>query len=84
MVSHLVSVRHTIVSMTNPSDRIEVITSVQRRRRPSDTEKVRMVEESFEPGMTGNLVAHRHEVVPTQLFTFYLMAPDGTWWRRAL
>jgi hypothetical protein len=38
-----VSVRHTTVSMTNPTDRIEIITSV--RRRWTASEKVRMVEE---------------------------------------
>jgi transposase InsO family protein len=32
-VSHLASVRHTTVSMSNPTDRVEIITSVQRRRR---------------------------------------------------
>jgi transposase-like protein len=38
--------------MTNSSNCIEVITSVQRRRRWTAAEKVRMVEETFEPGMT--------------------------------
>jgi Transposase len=42
------------VSMTNSSDRVEIITSVQRRRRWTAPEKVRMVEETFEPGMTGS------------------------------
>src|SRR3974390_2738442 len=56
--------------MTSPSDCIEVITSVQRRRRWSASEKVRMVEETFEPGMTVSLVARRHGVAPNQLFTW--------------
>jgi transposase len=34
--------------MTNPSDRIEIITSAQRRRRWTPSEKVRLVEETFE------------------------------------
>jgi hypothetical protein len=38
--------------MTNPTDCVEIITSVQRRRRWTASEKVRMVEETFEPGMT--------------------------------
>src|SRR3974377_1991748 len=57
MVSHLTSVRHTTVSMINPTNRVEIITSVQRRRRWTASEKVRMVEETFEPGMTGSRVA---------------------------
>jgi transposase len=40
-----------MVSMTNSSDRVEIITSVQRRRRWTAPEKVRMVEETFESGM---------------------------------
>src|SRR5262245_27680318 len=50
--------------MTNPADRVEIITSVQRRRRWTASEKVRMVEETFEPGMTVSLVARRHGVAP--------------------
>ena len=37
------------VSMTNSPNHIEVVTSVQRRRRWTASEKVRMVEETFEP-----------------------------------
>jgi transposase-like protein len=58
------------VSMTNSTDRVEIITSVQRRRRWTAPEKVRMVEETFEPGMTVSLVARRHGVAPNQLFTW--------------
>src|SRR5262249_55204393 len=56
--------------MTNSSDRVEIITSVQRLRRWTAPEKVRMVEETFEPGMTVSLVARRHGVAPNQLFTW--------------
>ena len=52
------------VSMTNSSNRVEIITSVRRRRRWTAPEKVRMVEETFEPGMTVSLVARRHGVAP--------------------
>jgi hypothetical protein len=40
-------VRHTTVSMANPPNRIEVVTSLQRRRRWTASQKVRMVEETF-------------------------------------
>jgi transposase len=50
--------------MSNPTDRVEIITSVQRRRRWTAAEKVRMVEETFEPGMTVSLEARRHGVAP--------------------
>ena len=39
------------------------------RRRWAASEKIRMVEETFEPGMTVGLVARRHGVAPNQLFT---------------
>ena len=58
------------MSMSNPADRVEIITSVQRRRRWTAAEKVRIVEETFEPGMTVSLVARRHGVAPNQLFTW--------------
>ena len=57
------------MSMTNPSDRVEIITSVEHRRRWTASEKVRMVEETFEPGATVSLVARRHGVAPNQLLT---------------
>src|SRR5262249_17391604 len=74
---HLASVRHTTVSMSNPTDRVEIITSVQRRRRWTASEKVRIVEETFEPGMTVSLVARRHGVAPNQLFTWRRLVVEG-------
>jgi len=64
--------------MTNPSNRVEVITSVQRRRRWTASEKVRMVEETFEPGMTVSLVARRHGVAPNQLFMWRRLVAQGS------
>ena len=63
--------------MSNPADRVEIITSVQRRRRWTAAEKVRMVEETFEPGMTASLVARRHGVAPNQLFTWRRLVVEG-------
>jgi transposase len=65
------------VSMTNSTDRIEIVTAVQRRRRWTAFEKVRMVEESFEPGMTVSLVARRHGVAPNQLFIWRRLVAQG-------
>src|SRR3984885_4757325 len=63
--------------MTNPTGCVEIITSVQRRRRWTASEKVRMVEETFEPGMTVSLVARRHGVAPNQLFTWRRLVAQG-------
>jgi transposase len=65
------------VSMTNAADRVEIITSVQRRRRLAASEKVRIVEETFEPGMTVSLVARRHSVAPNHLFTWRRLVAQG-------
>src|SRR6516225_11920452 len=64
--------------MTNSTDRVEIITSVQRRRRWTAPEKVRMVEETLEPGMTVSLVARRHGVAPNQLFTWRRLVAQGS------
>src|SRR6266446_2482233 len=77
-VSHLASVRHTTVSMTNSTNRVEIITSGQRRRRWTAPEKVRMVEETFEPGMTVSLLAPRHGVAPNQLFSWRRLVAQGS------
>ena len=72
-----VRVRSRIVAMTDHSLKIEVITSVQRRRRWSAAEKMRMVEETNRPGATVSLVARRHGVGPNQLFTWRRLAAQG-------
>ena len=52
--------------MTGGIDRVEVITSVQRRRRWSVEEKVRIVDETYLPGMSVSLVARRHGIAGNQ------------------
>jgi transposase len=65
------------VSMTGRPAKIEVTTSVQRRRRWSAAEKMRMVEETYQPGATVSLVARQHGVGPNQLFTWRRLAAQG-------
>jgi len=66
------------VSKINARNRIEVVTSIQRRRRWAASEKVRMVEETFAPGMTVSLVARQHGVAPNQLFTWRRLVAQGS------
>ena len=63
--------------MANTSDRIEIITSVQRRRRWTAAEKMRLVEQTFAPGMTVSLVARQNGIAPNQLFTWRRLAAQG-------
>jgi transposase len=54
------------VSMTGKIERIEVIASVQRRRRWSAEEKARIVQETYVPGMSVSLVARQHTAGETR------------------
>src|SRR3954466_14309031 len=70
-----------ITTMTTRSDdpisRVEVITSVQRRRRWSAAEKVRLVEEAMQPGMSVSFVARRAGIAPSQLFAWKRRMLEG-------
>src|SRR5437868_13343448 len=65
------------VAMTGNIDRVEVITSVQRRRRWSAEEKARIVQETYAPGMSVLLVARQHGVAPNQVFTWRRLYAEG-------
>lgn len=60
-----------------PVSRVEVITSVQRRRRWSTAEKVRLVEEAMQPGMSVSFVARQAGVSPSQLFAWKRRMLEG-------
>jgi transposase len=63
--------------MTGIIDRVEVITSVQRRRRWSAEEKAQIVQETWAPGMSVSLVARRHGIAPNQLFRWRRLYAEG-------
>jgi transposase len=56
---------------------VEVITSVQRRRRWSAEEKRSMVEEAEQPGMSISAVARKYGVHPNQLFKWRRLMHEG-------
>jgi len=60
-----------------PPPRIEVVTAVQRRRRFSTAEKVRLVEESMQPGMSVSLVAGQAGIAPSMLFNWRRRMLEG-------
>lgn len=61
----------------DPLSRVEVITSVQRRRRWSAAEKVRLVQEASQPGMSVSFVARRAGIAPSQLFAWKRRMAEG-------
>ena len=65
------------MSMTGKIEQVEVITSVQRRRRWSAEEKAAIVQETYAPGMSVSLVARRHGIAPNQLFTWRRLYASG-------
>lgn len=58
-------------------ERVEVITSVQRRRRFSPEEKRAMVEEAEQPGNSVSVVARKYSVNPNQLFRWRRLMREG-------
>lgn len=55
----------------------EVLSGVQRRRRWTPEEKVRIVEETYLPGMSVSLVARQHGIGAGQLFTWRRLMAQG-------
>lgn len=65
------------MSMTGSYSKMEVLAGPERRRRWSVGEKLEMVAETREPGVTVSLVARRRGVLPNQLFTWRRLADQG-------
>ena len=55
----------------------EVLSGVQRRRRWTPEEKVRIVEKTYLPGMSVSLVARRYGIGAGQLFTWRRLMAQG-------
>jgi transposase len=60
------------------SDRVEVVTSVQRRRRWPLSEKLRAVEEASAPGMTVSYIARKYGIAPSLLFKWSKITEEHT------
>ena len=63
--------------MPNDTQRIEIITGRERRRRYTAHEKVRLVEETMQPGMTVSAVARMHNLSPSLLFGWRRRMAEG-------
>ena len=50
--------------------RMEIFTGSERRRRWSDEEKLQILEEATEPGISAAAVARRHDLHPQQLYAW--------------
>ena len=61
---------HTLEPKATGVRRLEVITGTGRRRRFSEDDKARIIEETLAPGAVISEVARRHGLSPQQLFTW--------------
>jgi transposase len=63
--------------MPNTTERVEIITGRERRRRYSAEHKLALVEETMLPGMTVSAVARIHGVSPSLLFNWRRLMTQG-------
>jgi transposase-like protein len=63
--------------MTENNLKGEVLRGPERRRRWAAAEKIAIVAETHEPGVTVSLVARRHGVGPNQVFSWRRLAAQG-------
>jgi transposase len=63
--------------MTHTNPPIDILSGPERRRRWTAAEKVAIVNETDEPGVTVSLVARRHGIAPNQLVHWRKLAAQG-------
>ena len=63
--------------MPNSSERIEVLSGIQRRRRYSLDEKLTVLAEAAQPGMSISYVARRRGISPSLLFGWRRRMSEG-------
>jgi transposase len=59
------------------ADRVEVVSSIQRRRRYSLDQKLAVLAEAAQPGMSISYVARRHGISPSMLFGWRRRMSEG-------
>ena len=65
------------MTMTGNIPKSEVLSGPERRRRRTPAEKLAIVAETYEPGVTVSLVARRHGIAPNQLFLWRRLGSQG-------
>jgi len=58
-------------------DRVEVITSVQRRRRFTPEQKRAIIDEAEQPGSSMSIVARKYGINPSQVFKWRRLMQEG-------
>jgi transposase len=63
--------------MSSNADRVEVFAGIQRRRRYSVDQKLAVLQEAAQPGMTISYVARRHGIAPSLIFGWRRRMSEG-------
>lgn len=63
--------------MSSSADRIEVFSGIQRRRRYSVDQKLAVLAEAAQPGMTISYIARRHGISPSLVFGWRRRMTEG-------
>ena len=63
--------------MANGVERVEVLAGIQRRRRYSVDQKLAVLEEAAQPGMTISYIARRHGISPSLIFGWRRRMSEG-------
>src|ERR1700737_1820824 len=63
--------------MSTNVDRVEVFAGIQRRRRYTAEQKMALVQEAMQPGMTISYVARRHGISPSLVFGWRRRMTEG-------
>jgi transposase len=63
--------------MSTNADRVEVFAGIQRRRRYTAEQKMALVQEAMQPGMTISYVARRHGISPSLIFGWRRRMSEG-------
>jgi transposase len=63
--------------MSTNADRVEVFAGVQRRRRYTAEQKMALVQEAMQPGMTISYVARRHGISASLIFGWRRRMSEG-------
>lgn len=63
--------------MTITTQKMQVLSGPERRRRWSTAEKLAIIQETYEADATVSIVARRHGIQPNQLFAWRKLASQG-------
>lgn len=65
------------MTISNPVEAVEIITSTNKRKRWTPYEKQKIVQETYHPGVTVSFIARKHGIPPSQLFYWRKMTESG-------